>query len=78
MKRTAALLALWILCILGIKFGFSEGVWHTLRNHGLGDHSLGVLFVWIPFFILAIEWLAAFGIPILLSISLYKKSNPPE
>ena len=76
MKKTTALLALWILCILGIKFGFSESVWQTLRNHGLGDHALGVIFIWVPFFILTLEWIAACGIPILLSISLYKKSNP--
>jgi hypothetical protein len=76
MKKTAVLLALWILCILGIRFGFNESVWQALRNHGLGDHALGVLFVWIPIFILAFEWIAAVGIPILLSISLYKKSNP--
>jgi len=59
-----------MLCVLGIRSGFNERVWQFLRSLGLGDHSLGVLFVWIPISVLAAEWIVSVGRSRLLFVAI--------
>jgi hypothetical protein len=66
MKRSASLAAIWVVCLIGIRLDWSDSVWRTFVHVGLGGHSFGVLFVWIPLLILAFEWVSLLGIPVLL------------
>ncbi|MDQ5977310.1 MAG: hypothetical protein QG602_282 [Verrucomicrobiota bacterium] len=59
------LVAVWVLCVVGIVFDFDDRVWQFIRSHGFGGHAIGLLFVWIPFAILALEWIAAIVVPVL-------------
>jgi hypothetical protein len=58
------LLFAWAICFTGIYFELNEMIWRAIRSVGLGGHPIGVVFVAIPFFVLAVEWLVVAAVPV--------------
>lgn len=57
---------MWVLCVAGLLTDFDQVVWRFLRQHGMGDHALGVLFVWIPVILLGFMWCAVLVLAVLV------------